>query len=285
MASKKQTLWEPYQHDFWKNKWDNSEYTMQDKINGDKWVSVKCSPMLPYVLKYTPKNARILEAGCGMGQWVIYLADLGYNIIGLDFVESTVKKIQSLHPDLQFLVGDVTDFQFDNKSFDAILSWGVVEHFISGPGKALKEAYRILTKEGILFVTVPCKNHLSLLFSPLLYMKGILAKNKFIRKLRGKEPFDEMFFEYRFTRSQFRKHLSSEGFRIRETIPICHEAGFAKVVNDLLRHGKESKIFHKNKVGKWDGLTNVGNKLCRFLNRISPWMTPDHVLFVSVKKL
>jgi len=48
-------------------------------------------------------------------------------------------------------------------------------------------------------------------------------------------------------------------------------------------HGKSPKIFHKNKTGKWMGLTPMGKLICRLLCRLSPWMTPD-MLFVVAEK-
>jgi SAM-dependent methyltransferase len=267
MISKNNKLWEPYQRDYWTGQWEGSIYSIDDKIDADKWVSVKYSPLLSYILQHTPKNAKILEAGCGMGQWVIYLANLGYNIVGLDFVEPTIKKAKENHPHLQFIIGDVTNFPFIDMSFDAILSWGVVEHFESGPNKALTEAFRILTKDGILYITVPCKNYLQLFFSPWLYLKRKIAKNKLVMRIRKKTPTKETFFQYSFTKNLFKQYVTDAGFEVKNIIPISHETGFVNAANSLLRLGKETKIFHKNKAEKWNGLTAIGNKICKFLKK------------------
>lgn len=280
----KHKLWKSYQRDYWIKTWENSAYSIKDMIDGDEWVGVKYSPLLPYIQKYTSKNVQILEAGCGVGQWVVYLAGLGYNITGLDFAEPTIKKLQSFYPNLKFIVGDITDLQFSDESFGAILSWGVIEHFQSGPTEALSEAFRVLTKKGILYVTVPCKNYLSLFFCPLMHLKRKIAKNKLIRKMRKKKQLDEKFFEYSFTKKQFKKYIIESGFKITEIIPISHEVGFAKTINSVLGLGKKAKIFHKNKTGKWAGLTNFGDKICRFIKKISLWITPDQIFIVATKE-
>ena len=37
-----------------------------------------------YLLDYLPKDAPILEAGCGLGAWVVYLSERGYDVSGVD---------------------------------------------------------------------------------------------------------------------------------------------------------------------------------------------------------
>ena len=147
-------LWQNYQRDYWTKSWEGSSFSIEEKSDAVK----NSNALLPAIIKYTPASAKILEAGCGMGQWVMVLDQMGYNITGLDFSESTIEKLQAEYPNLQFVVGDVTDFEFKDESFDAMLSWGVIEHFEEGPSQALSEAYRVLSKDGISFVTVPCKN-------------------------------------------------------------------------------------------------------------------------------
>lgn len=246
--------------------------------------SVKNSPLLPYILKNTLKTAKILEADCGMGQWVIYLANLGYDITGIDFSEPIIKKLKAEYSNLKFLVGDVTNFEFEGESFDAILSWGVLEHFEAGPNQALSEAYRILGEKGIFYITVPCKNNLYMLLSPFLYIHDKIRENKYIRKILKKKNVDKRFHKYDFKRKIFKRYILKTGFEIKEMKPISHEIGFAKVINRLFQIVlKNPKIFCKNKTGKWDGLTKNGNILCNILKKISPWLTPDQIFIVAEK--
>ncbi len=34
----------------------------------------------PWILKYAPRNGKVLEAGCGLGRWNFYLSELGIDI-------------------------------------------------------------------------------------------------------------------------------------------------------------------------------------------------------------
>ena len=264
------------QKETWENIWKDDIYSMEDLLEEDRWVSVKHSPMLPLVLRRLPRGANILEAGCGRGQWVIYLSGLGFQVTGLDFASATIAQLRELYPSLDLLDGNVADLPFEDGIFDAILSWGVVEHFEDGPQRALREAHRVLKSNGMLFVTVPFK---SLFYrSPLVRLK----KNALLRRLFRKGKLGAEFFQYEFTRRQFCEYLEESGFRIRELLPTSHEMGFAKGINMQMMRG--SKLFHKRRNGKWDGLTRTGDLICGLLKKGLPWLSPDLMFALAEKK-
>ena len=45
--------------------------------------------MAPY-LRQLPPSARMLDGGCGLGEWTVNLSRLGYRVLGLDISEETV---------------------------------------------------------------------------------------------------------------------------------------------------------------------------------------------------
>ena len=90
-----------------------------------------------YFLEYLPKDAPILEAGCGLGAWVIFLGERGYDIVGIDHDPNVIKRVKSWKPSLNVQYGDVTSLPFGDESFGAVISLGVVEHFEEGWAKAL----------------------------------------------------------------------------------------------------------------------------------------------------
>ena len=64
---------------------------------------------------------RILDLGCGTGHLTNQIAEAGAETVGLDKSESMIAEARRLYPNLQFIVGDAIDFQFD-EPFDAVFS-------------------------------------------------------------------------------------------------------------------------------------------------------------------
>jgi len=78
--------------------------------------------------RYLPKTGIILEAGCGLGQYVLALRMRGYEVEGVDWGPETVNFVQSLYPDLPVRVGDVTCLDVPAGYYSGYISLGVVEH-------------------------------------------------------------------------------------------------------------------------------------------------------------
>ena len=49
----------------------------------------------PYIRRL-PNGARLLDGGCGMGQWTAYYTGQGYPTVGLDVSEPTIAQLQQL---------------------------------------------------------------------------------------------------------------------------------------------------------------------------------------------
>ncbi|OPX25693.1 MAG: hypothetical protein B1H05_03480, partial [Candidatus Cloacimonas sp. 4484_140] len=100
-------------------------------------------------------DVKILEAGCGLGGWVIYLKERGYDILGLEYETFIIERSKQYDPEIPIIKGDINALDFPNDYFDSYISLGVIEHFEEGPQKALSEAYRVLKPNGLAFITVP----------------------------------------------------------------------------------------------------------------------------------
>jgi cyclopropane fatty-acyl-phospholipid synthase-like methyltransferase len=51
-------------------------------------------------LRHLPKGEKILEAGCGLGAWVIYLGERGYDIDGVDHDSRVIERLKEWRPSL-----------------------------------------------------------------------------------------------------------------------------------------------------------------------------------------
>lgn len=94
--------------------------------------------MVALLEKYPPLDP-ILDVGCGSGDLAIYLAQLGHQVLGIDFVDSAIKdalrKRDSLDPKtaglLDFKVRDVLKPSLLQKKYGAVLDSGFCHLFDS----------------------------------------------------------------------------------------------------------------------------------------------------------
>ncbi|ADO77504.1 class I SAM-dependent methyltransferase [Halanaerobium praevalens] len=115
-----------------------------------------------YVInKYFDKNKSILDVGCGAGRTTFNLYEMGYkNIIGLDLTPEMISAAKTINKEkkteIEFIVGDATDLNFEDNSFDqALFSFNGLMQIPERKNriKALKEIKRVLTENGIFIFT------------------------------------------------------------------------------------------------------------------------------------
>ncbi|EKE14753.1 MAG: methyltransferase type 11 [uncultured bacterium] len=99
------------------------------------------------ILKKLPKNAKILEIGCGNGFILKAIYDLGYkNVFG---IEPSTDANSKSNPKIKKNI--ITDILkpglFNKESFDFIFFFQTFDH-IPEPNKFLKECYHLLKKNG-----------------------------------------------------------------------------------------------------------------------------------------
>jgi ubiquinone/menaquinone biosynthesis C-methylase UbiE len=163
-------------------------------------------PLWKEIKTRIPKGKKILDAGCGMGQWVWFLNKQGYKTVGLDYSERMVGFLESRFPDLSWSVGAIQNIPFKDCEFDHLISWGVIEHDSEGPGKALLEFHRVMRSGGILFVCVPIDTYLQRKSHEVQYPRNIPGA---------------VFYEYFYTADEFRSLLLSHKFRVISIYPVC----------------------------------------------------------------
>jgi SAM-dependent methyltransferase len=149
-------------------------------------------------------SGKILEAGCGLGRWVLYLKSKGCDITGIDIARDGLVRITSHEPEAKVVAGNIESLPFNDNTFDTVISLGVVEHLEHGTEKALSEFRRVLKPGGALLLAVPYQNIVrTLMIRPLRWLyKKIIA--------RGSRPFSE----YRYIRREVVRMIAKAGFSV-----------------------------------------------------------------------
>jgi len=184
--------------EFWKKHWLSPD-------NFDKRVRAGAGRGLikKYTSKFLNSPAKIIDAGCGIGQNVYGLSQWGYDAYGVDFAEDVVKNTKKNFSDLKIFTQDVRKLDFPDGFFDGYWSLGVIEHFKEGYGDILKEAKRTIKKNGYLFLTVPW-------FSPLRRIKAKFGRYPVFDKNTDMTNFYEFMLDDR----QLIKRIEKEGFEL-----------------------------------------------------------------------
>lgn len=104
---------------------------------------------------YLQPHARVLDLGCGCGIPVSNVLSSDYEVLGVDFSPVQIRRAQELVPAVEFLCADMTTLEFEENSFDGIISLFAVIHvpLPEQPDLFAKMA-RWLKSTGVLAVTV-----------------------------------------------------------------------------------------------------------------------------------
>lgn len=190
-------------------------------------------------LRYlSDKDLQILEAGCGSGRVVKYLADLGFhNVHGIELNSKAVEHMNVTFPELQIIQGNILEMPYMAETFDMVVSYGVVEHFPAGVVLPLRKLYEVLKPGGTAIITVPSLNHIRHfvakfnleILQPRNFARAVRCmfknKNKNVAHLYYSSPKYGDFFEYWLTPAEFEAVCREAGFEIVESLPIAHIDG------------------------------------------------------------
>jgi 2-polyprenyl-3-methyl-5-hydroxy-6-metoxy-1,4-benzoquinol methylase len=133
--------------------------------------------ILDVIEQYVPKNARLLEFGCGTGNLAALVAKKGYQILGVDisdrFIAHAEKTYKANDKKLDFQVVGFGKLPFDDESFDCIYTCAVLEHCYH-VDEIIMDFHRLLKRGGTLVIGTP--NLLSPFTRASLVVKTWLGK-------------------------------------------------------------------------------------------------------------
>lgn len=99
---------------------------------------------------------QILDAGCGGGAFAHFLAQKGYDVIGIDNHSEFLQMARQRHNDGRYVQADICNLPFANQSFDCVYCFDVLEHV--DDVMALRELARVTRRR--LIVAVPKRDEI-----------------------------------------------------------------------------------------------------------------------------
>jgi ubiquinone/menaquinone biosynthesis C-methylase UbiE len=109
------------------------------------------------------KGKKILEYGCGTGNFSIFLSKQGTEITAIDINPSLLTASQKLaeinNVNGKFLQANVTELPFKTNIYDVVIGIAVLHH-LTEPDlqRSIQEAYRVLKKGGLAIFSEPVEN-------------------------------------------------------------------------------------------------------------------------------
>lgn len=181
-----------------------------DYCNYVKNAVLKRKELVDILQKYTPRNGKILEAGCGTSSLSIYLSKNGYNVscveLNPDMLSLAIKMNESNNGKVKYSKQDITELNFKDDEFDIIYSHGVLEHFDDELLlKALQEGLRVAN---YYIVSVPT----------IWDISNSLMGDERLKTIRS-----------------WKKIINSKGYKILETIKMYPTTPILKKISKKLK--------------------------------------------------
>lgn len=200
-------------------------------------------------LKNIPAGGKILEIGCGAGQFIrgIKKCKPDLECYGCD-ISSAAIGFAKTNPGVVYALSGIRSLPYGDNFFDAVLIFDVLEH-AEDAGSLLSETGRVLKKDGVFYCFVPCeKDYLSV----WNFLDKLGLKKDLTRKYAGHINFFsraslKVFFEahnFKIIRQRYSEHLLGQMVGVAAFMMMDKEAkrkGVSQINNEQYFSGLNGK--------------------------------------------
>jgi len=188
--------------DFWTEHWGRQSVA-------ELLAVARRSPLTRLIVEALPPPGQgpVLEAGSGLGQYVILLRERGWRVIGVDASAEALATCR-LAARVPLMRVELGRLPARDRAFAAYVSLGVVEHDPDGPDRIVAEAARVLMPGGVLLLSVPYWNGVRRLGAPWLR-----------RESRAVADSGGRFYQFAFSRAEVASVMVRHGFDLTAMRP------------------------------------------------------------------
>jgi ubiquinone/menaquinone biosynthesis C-methylase UbiE len=210
------------------------------------------------------RGKKTLEIGVGLGADHQQLAEAGAILTGVDLTERAInhtkRRFELFNLTSDLVVADAENLPFEDNSFEALYSWGVIHHSPNTP-KVVSEIHRILKKGSLAKIMIYHK------YSMIGYMLWIRYG---LLKLKPWISLEQIYYQYL-------ESLGTKAYSYPDAIKLFEGFEVAKIESPLT-HGDllDSDVGARHK----GGLLSLGKKMLP--RGLIKALLPNHGLFLML---
>ena len=154
-----------------------------------------------FLLERVQAGERVLDVGCGEGQFAAELAKAGARVVGVDVAQEPLRRARERDPQLDLrLTAPGRAWELEDASFDAVWAGEVIEH-VADTAAWLSEIRRVLRSGGSLLLSTPAHE-------PLALLRTALSRRAFARhfdprgdhlRFYSRATLAQLLLDFRFT--------------------------------------------------------------------------------------
>lgn len=208
---------------------------MPDSFDAQSDISRMHTRRYEFAMNYADSSKDVIDVACGEGYGSAMLAQKAHSVIGIDIDRDAVNFASQKYalPNLKFKQGGASSLEVPSNSADVIVSFETIEHMSRGDQEYfVREADRVLKKDGILIVSTPDKD---------IYGEG---HNEFHKREMDKREFSTLLsncFDVIFYGQDVRSYRSPSFLALKRAVMLLKKL-------DLLRIRKILPMALKNRM-------------------------------------
>ncbi len=193
-----------------------------------------------FVKKYSLKNKKVIEIGCGKGEFVSLMRDAGTNAYGIEYSPESVEECRKSGLNVTKHYIEDSKERLPNSPYDCFFIMNFFEH-LPDPNSVLRALHNSLSDDGLGLIEVP-------------NFDMIIRNNLFSEFIS-----DHLFY---FSKDTLRLTLERNGFEIVECEEVWHDYIISAVVRKRKRTSlktfQDQQVKIKNEIHKF--IDNYGSK-------------------------